>query len=61
VHYWVPFNGSIGFHDATWQTIPFGSPLYQTSGSHGCVHLPTATMAWLYSWLKVGANVTVET
>ena len=24
VEYWVPFNGDFGFHDASWQTMPFG-------------------------------------
>lgn len=57
VHYWVPFNGDFGLHDAPWQTMPFGSQNYLTQGSHGCVHLPTATMAWLYRWASVGNTV----
>jgi L,D-transpeptidase catalytic domain len=60
VRYWVPFNGSFGFHDASWQTFPFGSPLYQTDGSHGCVHFPTPMMSWFFSWISVGAHVTIE-
>lgn len=61
VQYWVPFNGDFGLHDASWQTIPFGSQNYPQDGSHGCVHLPTSTMAWLYRWASVGATVvTVE-
>lgn len=61
VHYWVPFNGDFGLHDASWQKMPFGSMGYQRSGSHGCVHVPTATMAWLYRWSSVGQTVvTVE-
>ncbi len=59
VHYWVPFFGDFGFHDATWQKMPFGSPQYRTRGSHGCVHLPTATMRWLYDWVQLGATATV--
>jgi lipoprotein-anchoring transpeptidase ErfK/SrfK len=59
VQFWVPFNGDFGFHDASWQTMPFGSPDYTTQGSHGCVHLPTPMMSWLYQWVKVGASVTV--
>lgn len=59
VRYWLPFNGDFGFHDASWQTLPFGSSGYRTQGSHGCVHLPTATMGWLYRWARVGATVTV--
>jgi lipoprotein-anchoring transpeptidase ErfK/SrfK len=60
VRYWVPFNGSFGFHDASWQTFPFGSPLYQSDGSHGCVHFPTSMMSWFFSWISVGAHVTIE-
>lgn len=59
VHYWLPFYGDFGFHDATWQTMPFGSPRYRTQGSHGCVHLPSRAMAWLYSWVQIGATATV--
>jgi hypothetical protein len=60
VRYWLPFDGSIGFHDASWQTFPFGASNYHTKGSHGCVHLPTSFMAWLYNWAPVGTTVTVE-
>jgi lipoprotein-anchoring transpeptidase ErfK/SrfK len=59
VKFWVPFNGDFGFHDASWQTFPFGSDLYKTDGSHGCVHLPTPTMQWFYGWITVGALVTI--
>jgi L,D-transpeptidase catalytic domain len=57
VHYWVPFNGDFGFHDATWQQMSFGSPDYTTKGSHGCVHLPMPAMRWLYGWAQVGHTV----
>lgn len=61
VNYWMPFYGEYGFHDATWQTFPFGSlTQYQTGGSHGCVHLPLAAMKWLYTWAPVGTTVTIE-
>jgi lipoprotein-anchoring transpeptidase ErfK/SrfK len=61
VHFWVPFNGDFGLHDASWQTMPFGSPHWRTHGSHGCVHVPTPTMAWLYHWARVGSTVvTIE-
>jgi lipoprotein-anchoring transpeptidase ErfK/SrfK len=62
VHYWIPFDGDIGFHDATWQTIPFGSQHYRTQGSHGCVHLPLAVVSWLYRWAQTNSTVvTVKT
>lgn len=60
VQYWIPFDGPIGFHDASWQSFPFGSPQYQTGGSHGCVHLPLSMMAWVYEWAPVGSVVTIE-
>jgi lipoprotein-anchoring transpeptidase ErfK/SrfK len=61
VNYWLPFQGNLyGFHDAAWQTMPFGSQDYHTLGSHGCVHLPMAAMAWLFSWASVGTTVTVR-
>ncbi|HEY4161241.1 MAG TPA: L,D-transpeptidase [Candidatus Saccharimonadales bacterium] len=60
VQYWMPFDGEIGFHDASWQTFPFGGPAYHTDGSHGCVHLPTDFIAWVYGWASVGTTVTVE-
>lgn len=61
VQYWVPFNGDYGLHDAAWQKMPFGSPGYHQNGSHGCVHLPTPAMAWVYGWAKVDKTVvTIE-
>ena len=39
VDYWMPFNGGIGLHDATWRSS-FGGTLYKNGGSHGCVNLP---------------------
>lgn len=60
VQYWMPFDSAVGFHDAVWQTFPFGSPQYKTGGSHGCVQLPTAMAAWLYAWAPVGTKVVVK-
>jgi lipoprotein-anchoring transpeptidase ErfK/SrfK len=61
VQYWMPFNGDYGLHDASWQTIPFGSAQYHSAGSHGCVHVPTDVMAWLYQWSAVDQTVvTIE-
>jgi len=61
VHYWLPFYGDFGLHDATWQAMPFGDQGYRQQGSHGCVHLPTAAMAWLYDWAQIGATVNIDT
>jgi lipoprotein-anchoring transpeptidase ErfK/SrfK len=60
VRYWMPYDDIYGFHDASWQTFPFGSAQYRTAGSHGCVHLPMAAMAWLYQWADIGATVTIR-
>lgn len=60
VHYWVPYDGDYGFHDSSWQRFPYGSSLYRTQGSHGCVHLPGAMMAWFYQWAPIGTTVTIN-
>lgn len=59
VKFWMPFDGGIGFHDSSWQTFPYGSDLYKTQGSHGCVHIPVAVIATLFDWAPIGTLVTV--
>jgi L,D-transpeptidase catalytic domain len=61
VHYWMPFDGGYGFHDAPWQSFPFGSAVYATGGSHGCVHLPEDEAAWVFNWASVGTTVSIRT
>lgn len=56
VSYWMPFNGGIGFHDATWQSA-FGGSRYLTYGSHGCVNMPVSAAAELYSYIEAGIPV----
>ncbi|WP_228495604.1 L,D-transpeptidase [Microbacterium sp. VKM Ac-2870] len=61
VAYWMPFQGGdVGFHDASWQTVPFGGDGYLQNGSHGCVHMPTDAIAHLYADVSVGTRVTVR-
>lgn len=60
VQYWLPFSGGDGFHDASWQTFPLGSPLYKTQGSHGCVHVSLAAITKIFDWVAVGTLVTVR-
>jgi hypothetical protein len=60
VSYWLPFFEDFGFHDSPWQTFDYGDQaLYKTVGSRGCVHVPHAAMATLYSWAQVGTTVTI--
>lgn len=54
VSYWMPFNGGIGFHDATWQYMGFGGALYTSLGSHGCINLSLDSAAALYSIIRFG-------
>jgi lipoprotein-anchoring transpeptidase ErfK/SrfK len=61
VRYWIPFHlGVWGFHDASWQTMPFGSKHYVTRGSHGCVHMPLAAIRWLFHWVHYATRVRIH-
>jgi lipoprotein-anchoring transpeptidase ErfK/SrfK len=59
VHYWMPFYGNYGLHDASWRSS-FGGPDYYYGGSHGCVNLPDSAAAFLYGWASVGTPVWVH-
>lgn len=50
VEYWMPFNGGIGFHDASWRSS-FGGNIYLTNGSHGCVNMPRNSAEILYDYI----------
>ncbi len=56
VSYWMPFNGGIGMHDATWRS-KFGGDIYLTNGSHGCINLPYAMAKQIYSYVEAGFPV----
>ena len=56
VKYWMPFNGGVGLHDASWRGS-FGGNIYQNSGSHGCINLPPKTVKRLYDLVSVGTIV----
>lgn len=58
VDYWMPFNGGIGLHDATWRT-EFGGSIYLTDGSHGCINMPHDAVAALYQYAYAGMYVIV--
>jgi hypothetical protein len=59
VSYWMPFNGGIGFHDATWQSA-FGGNRYLTHGSHGCINMPLWAAEILYRNISAGDKVVVH-
>ncbi len=56
VSFWMPFNGNIGFHDATWRSS-FGGTIYKASGSHGCVNLPPAVAKTMFENIASGVPV----
>lgn len=58
VSYWLPFNGNIGIHDATWRSS-FGGTIYKTNGSHGCINTPLAAMEIVYENVQIGYPVVV--
>ena len=58
VSYWMPFNGNIGMHDASWRSS-FGNDIYLTNGSHGCVNLPVNKAEVIYSYVEQGEPVIV--
>lgn len=58
VSYWMPFNGNIGLHDASWRSS-FGGTIYQYSGSHGCVNLPPDAAKKIFGIIKPGMPVIV--
>ena len=58
VSFWMPFNGGVGFHDATWRSS-FGGTIYQYNGSHGCINMPYEKAKTLYNNISTGYYVVV--
>lgn len=56
VDYWMPFNGNIGMHDASWRR-KFGGEIFLTNGSHGCINLPPKKAAEIYKYMEKGFPV----
>lgn len=56
VKFWMPFNGGIGFHDASWRSS-FGGAIYKTGGSHGCVNMPYDAARQLFEQVYKGMPV----
>lgn len=56
-------GGGYFIHDAGWEALDQYGPGGENNpyaASHGCIHVPTDTMQWLYSWTPLGAEVIVE-
>ena len=58
VQYWMPFYSGQGLHDASWRGA-FGGSIYISSGSHGCVNLPTAAAAAIYNEIDAGTAILI--
>ena len=56
VTFWMPFNGGIGIHDASWRSS-FGGTIYKTSGSHGCINSPYYLAKELFNNIESGIPV----
>ncbi|MGL5084702.1 MAG: L,D-transpeptidase family protein, partial [Clostridium sp.] len=56
VKYWMPFNGNIGLHDASWRNS-FGGEIYKSNGSHGCVNLAEYTAKKIFDEIEEGTPI----
>ena len=55
-------QGGYFLHDASWEPVSDfgpGGEDNEAAASHGCIHVPTPTMQWLYAWTPVGTPVDV--
>ena len=58
VKYWMPFDGGIGLHDATWR-YKFGGNIYTYNGSHGCVNMPLNAAKTVYEHIDKSMPIIV--
>ncbi len=56
VTYWMPFNGNIGIHDASWR-YSFGGDAYKRNGSHGCVNAPRYLAKKIFDNIENGTPI----
>ncbi len=56
VTFWMPFNGGIGIHDASWRNT-FGGNIYKTNGSHGCINSPYNLAKAVFENIQAGTPV----
>ena len=54
-------GGGYFLHDAPWEpNWQYGPGSEDSSGaSHGCIHIPTDVMRWLYTWTPMGTPVII--
>lgn len=58
VSFWMPFNGGVGLHDASWRST-FGGSIYQNNGSHGCINLPYSAAKTIFNSINAGDPILV--
>ena len=58
VMFWLPFNGDVGIHDASWRT-EYGGDIYLTNRSHGCVNTPYTEAEKVFNAIEIGDPVIV--
>lgn len=56
VDYWMPFNGGIGIHDASWRA-EFGGEIYKKNGSHGCINTPYDVVKAIFNNIESGTII----
>jgi lipoprotein-anchoring transpeptidase ErfK/SrfK len=56
VTYWMPFNGNIGIHDASWR-YSYGGNIYRRNGTHGCVNVPKYLAKRIFENIEEGTPV----
>lgn len=60
VDFWLPFNGDVGIHDASWRTpAEYNTETYKTAGSHGCINTPRDAMEKIFNIVEIGYPVVV--
>ena len=56
VNVFMPFNGGIGIHDASWRKV-FGGNIYLTNGSHGCINSPPSLAQAIFDNIEADTPV----
>lgn len=56
VTYWMPFNGNIGLHDASWR-YSYGGDIYLNDGTHGCINAPKYLAKKIFAEIEAGTPV----